>query len=216
MQTATWLTSRQLAEAAWALGSRGRLGDDDGEYFCRVLLASRGVRFVPEARIFYRITSSNRLSWIGASDRKKDAMLVSMKLHVQYLRSLQESEPVRNVTSTAPYMQNWLHNFYPERPDIVAELQDLATQLQGRLDVPSLRWKYAWMKPIFGWKAAKKAQMALPQLKASLVGRWDKATVYVGNPRKPRLSSSASTIRRPKRLAMEQMQTLVRPFRASR
>lgn len=172
MQTATWLTSRQLAEAAGPWDTR-LLSDDDGEYFCRVLLASRGVRFVPEARIFYRITSSNRLSWIGASDRKKDAMLVSMKLHVQYLRSLQESEPVRN--ACLAYMQNWLHNFYPERPDIVAELQDLATQLQGRLDVPSLRWKYAWMKPIFGWKAAKKAQMALPQLKASLVGRWDKA-----------------------------------------
>jgi glycosyltransferase involved in cell wall biosynthesis len=172
MQTATWLTSRELAEAAGPWDTRLHF-DDDGEYFCRVLLASEGTRFVPGARVFYRVTSSNRVSYIGTSDRKKDAVLLSMKLHIQYLRSLEESERVRNTCLT--YMQNWLDQFYPERPDIVAELQDLAAQLQGHLGVPSLRWKYAWMKPIFGWKAAKRAQMVLPQLKASLVRSWDKA-----------------------------------------
>ena len=72
-------------------------------------------------------------------------------------------------------MQNWYHNFYPERPDIVAELQSMAAQLQGHLEEPRLRWKYAWMKPMFGWKAAKWAQMALPQLKASCLRHCDKA-----------------------------------------
>jgi glycosyltransferase involved in cell wall biosynthesis len=174
MQTATWLTSRELAETAGPWDTR-LLSDDDGEYFCRVLLESNGTRFVPEAQVFYRVTSSNRLSRIGTSDKKKDAMLLSMKLHIQYLRSLQESERVRKACLT--YMQNWLDNFYPERPDIVAELQSLATQLQGRLEAPRLRWKYAWMEPIFGLNTAKRAQMVLPQLKASLLGRWDK-TMY--------------------------------------
>jgi len=31
-----------------------------------------------------------------------------------------------------------------------------------------LRWKYAWMKPIFGWKIAKRAQRLLPQMKSAL------------------------------------------------
>jgi glycosyltransferase involved in cell wall biosynthesis len=172
MQTATWLTSRELAEAAGPWDTR-LMSDDDGEYYCRVLLASEGTRFVPEARVFYRITSSNRWSRVGTSDRKKDALLLSMKLHIQYLRSLEESERVRKACLN--YMQNWFGNFYPERPDIVAELQGLAAQLQGHLEVPRLRWKYAWIKPIFGWKAAKRAQMELPQLKAWLIRYWDKA-----------------------------------------
>ena len=96
-----------------------------------------------------------------------------MKLHIQYLRSLENSDRVRKACLT--YMQTWYENFYPERPDIVAELQGLATQLQGRLEVPHLRWKYAWMKPVFGWKAAKWAQSALPQLKASWIRHCDKA-----------------------------------------
>ena len=172
MQTATWLVSRALAEAAGPWDTRLHF-DDDGEYFCRVLLASEGTRFVPEARVFYRVTSSNRVGYIGTSNKKKDAMLLSMKLHVQYLRSLEESERVRRACLT--YMQNWFDQFYPERPDIVAEFQGMAAQLQGHLEVPRLRWKYAWMKPIFGWKAAKRAQRALPQLKVSLVRSWDKA-----------------------------------------
>jgi glycosyltransferase involved in cell wall biosynthesis len=172
MQTATWLTSRELAETAGPWDTR-LLSDDDGEYFCRVLLASEGIRFVPGTGVFYRITGSNRLSFIGTSKKKKDAMLAGMKLHVQYLRSLEESERVRRACLT--YMQNWYHNFYPERPDIAAELQALAAQLGGHLEVPRLRWKYAWMRPMFGWKAAKWAQMALPQLKASCIRNCDKA-----------------------------------------
>ena len=53
MQTASWLISRELAEAAGPWDIR-LLGDDDGEYFCRVLLASEGVRFVPESKVYYR------------------------------------------------------------------------------------------------------------------------------------------------------------------
>jgi glycosyltransferase involved in cell wall biosynthesis len=172
MQTATWLTSRELAEAAGPWDTLLQV-DDDGEYFCRVLLASEGTRFVPEARVFYRITQSSRLSYIGGSDRKKDAMMISMKLHVQYLRSLEESERVRK--ACLAYLQTWYPTFYPERPDIVAELQSLAAQLEGHLEEPRLRWKYAWIKPLFGWKAAKWAQSALPQLKASCIKHCDKA-----------------------------------------
>jgi glycosyltransferase involved in cell wall biosynthesis len=172
MQTATWLTSRELTEAAGPWDTR-LLSDDDGEYFCRVLVASKGTRFVPEARVFYRITPSGRLSQIGASDRKKDAMLIGMKLHIEYIRLLEDSDRVRQ--ACLAYLQNWYSTFYPERPDLVAELQTLAAQLEGRLEEPRLRWKYAWMKPVFGWKTAKWAQMALPQLKASCIRRWDKA-----------------------------------------
>ncbi len=187
MQTATWLTSRELVEAAGPWDTR-LLSDDDGEYFCRVLLASEGTRFVPEARTFYRLTPSNRLSHIGASDKKKDAMLVSMKLHIQYLRSLEESERVRKGCLT--YLQNWYSNFYPERPDLVAELQALAAQLEGHLEVPQLRWKYAWMSPVFGSKVAKRAQSTLPEIKASCIRGWDKAMYWCQSPEPPRACTS--------------------------
>jgi len=172
MQNATWLVSREVAEAAGPWDTRLQY-DQDGEYFARVLLASEGTRFVPGTGIFYRATGTNSVSYLGRSDKKKDSLFLSMKLHIQYLRSVEDSERVRITCLT--YMQNWYDRFYPERPDIVAELQSLSAQLEGRLEEPALRWKYAWIKPAFGWKVAKWAQNGLPQVKASCLRRYDKA-----------------------------------------
>src|SRR5439155_1885423 len=152
MQTATWLVSRELTEVAGPWNTQ-LLGDDDGEYFCRVLLASDGVRFVREAKVFYRMSGFNCLSYIGRSDRKKEAQFVSMELHIRYLRSLEDSERVR--TACVKYLQNWLPNFYPERPDIVKKAHQLAATLGGQLEVPRLSWKYVWIQKLFGWGLAK-------------------------------------------------------------
>ena len=172
MQTATWLTSRELAEAAGPWDTRLQ-SDDDCEYFCRVLMASKGTRFIPEAKVFYRTTPSfNRVSYMGNSDDKKDSMMVSMKLHVQYLRSLEDSDRVRKACLT--YLHTWYEFFYPERPDLVAEFQALAAELNGKMEEPRLRWKFAWMKPIFGWKIAKRAQRVVPQMKSAAFMYWDK------------------------------------------
>lgn len=179
MQNATWLISREVADAAGPWDTNLHY-DQDGEYFCRVLLASEGTRFVPDTGIFYRLSGTNRVSYIGNSQKKKDSLLRSMKLHIQYLRSLEESERVRK--ACLAYLQSGYDIFYPDRPDVMAELQSLAAALQGHLDVPKLRWKYAWMEPLFGYKAGKWSQTTFPNYKASLVSRWDKAMFKLEGP----------------------------------
>jgi glycosyltransferase involved in cell wall biosynthesis len=171
MQNATWLVSRELTEAAGPWDTRLDY-DQDGEYFTRVLVASEGTRFVPGTGIFYRQSDSNRISYIGSSNQKKDSLLLSMKLHIQYLRSMEESDRVRK--ACVNYMQNWYGWFYFDRKDIAAELQALAAELQGRLEPPRLGWKYAWMEPLFGWKTATWAQEKLPEFKASCIRKYDK------------------------------------------
>jgi glycosyltransferase involved in cell wall biosynthesis len=174
MQNATWLVSRELAEAVGPWNTHLHY-DQDGEFFCRVLLASEGVRFVPGTGIYYRECSLSSISFIGNSDKKKESLFLSMKLHMRYLRSLEDSERTRK--ACLAYMQIWYPNFYPERADLVAELQDLAAQLQGRLEAPRLRWKYAWLRKVLGYEAAKRAQSYLPQFKASLIRFWEKALI---------------------------------------
>ena len=172
MQNATWLVSREVAEAAgpWADDLRY---DQDGEFFCRVLLASCGVRFVPGTGIYYRNSGSSSISFIGTSEKKRDSLLLSMKTHIKLLRSLEDSPRVHK--ACVAYMQNWFHNFYPDRPDIVAELQALAAQMNGRLEEPRLRPKYAWLKNIIGFEKAQHVQAALPVTKAAVLRNWDKA-----------------------------------------
>jgi glycosyltransferase involved in cell wall biosynthesis len=178
MQTATWLVSRELSEAAGPWNTE-LLGDDDGEYFCRVLLQSDGVRFVQEVKVYYRAAGPGSLSYIGRSGRKLDAQWHSMKLHIDYLRSLEDSPRVRTVC--VKYLQNWLVFFYPERLDLVKQMRQRAEELGGKLSVPKLSWKYSWIESIFGRTLASRAQVFLRQLKWSLVRFWDKALFRIAN-----------------------------------
>jgi glycosyltransferase involved in cell wall biosynthesis len=173
MQNATWLVSRELTEAAgpWLESLRY---DQDGEYFTRVLAASEGTRFVPGTGIFYRVSPRGvRISHVGRSNAKKESLLVSMKLHVHYLRSLEESERVRKACLT--YLQTWYPYFVPDRQDLMAELQSLAAQLNGRLEMPRLGGKYEWMKPIIGRKAARWTESSLQGFRDSCKRHFDHA-----------------------------------------
>ena len=176
MQTATWLVSRELTEAAGPWDTR-LLGDDDGEYFSRVLLVSDGVRFVPEAKVFYRVSGPSSLSYIGRSDKKLEAQFLSMQLHINHIRTVEDSARVR--AACRVYLQTLLIYFYPERPDIVKQANSLAADLGGRLEVPRLPWKYAWIKEIFGWTAAKRSQLYYNKLKSSLLRSWDRLLFYL-------------------------------------
>lgn len=172
MQTATWLVSRKLSDAAGPWDTR-LATDDDGEYFCRVLLESDGVRFVPESKVFYRISGASRVSYIGTSGRKMESQLHSMQLHIKYLLSLEDSD--RSRAACLAYLQTWLMHFYPERPDIVKEAGRIAADLGGILIAPRLSWKYNWIRALFGWRSAKVVQRQLRQLKWLLLRDWDRA-----------------------------------------
>ena len=172
MQTATWLVSRELSETAGAWDTR-LLGDDDGEYFARVIAACDGVRFAPKSKIFYRRVTSNRLSHVGLSDKKLDAHFLAMKLQIQYLRSLKDSPRVRS--ACLKFLQRYMIYFYPQRPDIVEHMEGIAIDLGGHLDIPLLPWKYVWIKNLFGWQSAKRTQAVYNECKSSILSSWDAA-----------------------------------------
>ncbi len=178
MQTATWLVSRALTDAAGPWDTRLSF-DDDGEYFCRVLLQSTGVLFVQESKVYYRLPAMGNLSYIGQSDRKLASLLLSMRLHMHYLRSLEESDRVR--CACLRYMQTWFPYFYPERSDLMEELQQTAKSLGGQLSLPPLSWKYVWIHAIFGQRWARQAQQFLPSARWAIVRTLDRLLSNIEN-----------------------------------
>jgi Glycosyltransferases involved in cell wall biogenesis len=171
MQTATWLVSRELLQSAGPWDVR-LWKDNDGEYFCRVILASDGIRFVPEARTFYRRSTRNSVTNIGRSNRKLESQFLSMRLHVEYLLSLTDSESAR--AACLSYLQTRFIHFYPQRMDIVGELQALARGLGRKLEIPRLSWKYAWIQKTLGWKLAKETQLVARESKESILRSLDR------------------------------------------
>jgi len=178
MQTATWLTSRELCEAAGQWNTNLSF-DDDGEYYCRVLLACDGVRFVPGGKVYYRSPGTafgNTVSYIGDSTRKLEAQWESTKLHIQYLLSMEDSQRARAACIT--FLQDSFGCFYPEMPEIMKQMEQLAADLGGGLKTPKLPWKYSWIKSLFGWHTAKRAQARLLRLKWILKKTIDKALFH--------------------------------------
>jgi glycosyltransferase involved in cell wall biosynthesis len=171
MQTATWLVSRELTEAAGPWDTRLTL-DDDGEYFSRVINASNGIRFVPQSSVYYRITPTSRLSYIGRSNKKMESQFLSMKLQIGYLRARDDSDRVR--AACVNYLQTWLPAFYPNRPDLMQETQQLADSLGGQLSLPEASWKYALIEKLFGFAAAKHTQLYYNRVKTCALSAWDK------------------------------------------
>jgi glycosyltransferase involved in cell wall biosynthesis len=173
MNPATWLVSRELTDAAgrWDTRLIGG-GTDDGEYFCRAILASDGIRFLPDARVFYRMTGSSSLSYIGRSNKKMESLFLAMQLQIGHLRSLDASE--RSRAACVNYLQGWLPNFYPDRPDIIKQLEQLASSLGGRLEAPRLSWKYSWIEKLFGFGAAKQTALYYNRAKSGALRTWDK------------------------------------------
>jgi len=171
MQNATWLVSRELAEAAgpWDVDLHY---DQDGDYFARVLMASEGTRFVPETGIFYRMSPTNRISYLGSSSKKKTSLFRAMRLHFQYLLSLEDSDRTRKACLT--YLQNWSFNFYPDRMDIVREMEAIALEFGGELKAHKFSWKYSWLNSMFGMAAARWAERVLPATKAAFFRYVDK------------------------------------------
>ncbi|HEX8950170.1 MAG TPA: glycosyltransferase, partial [Dissulfurispiraceae bacterium] len=84
LANSTWLVSRSLTELAGPWNEDLSL-DDDGEYFCRVVAASEGIRFVEQAKTFYRQSGSSQLSR-GCTAKAYASLLLALTLCIRHLR----------------------------------------------------------------------------------------------------------------------------------
>jgi glycosyltransferase involved in cell wall biosynthesis len=177
MQSSAWLVSRELGEMAGPWDTRLSL-DDDGEYFCRILLQSVGIRFVSEAKVYYRRNPSS-LSRLDLSDRKWESQFLSIALQIQHLRARDNSKRVR--AALVKHLQDYTVYFYPERPDLLQKAEELAAGLGGTLVRPRLPRKYAWIEALLGSRAAKRAQFRYTGWKIATLGAIDRAFLALEN-----------------------------------
>lgn len=171
MTNSAWLVSRELTEAAGPWDPRLTC-DDDGEYFYRVVAASRGVKFVPDAWMYYRRSGPGSVSYMGRSDTKMESQMLALSLEIGTLRALEDGERVRAACLTL--LQRFVVHFHPERPDLVEELKKVAGDLGGELNPPRLGWKYDWIRRTLGWRSAKRVQETYNQVKVALERSWER------------------------------------------
>jgi glycosyltransferase involved in cell wall biosynthesis len=168
-QTDAWLVSRELTDAAGPWTEMAS-PDDDGEYFCRVVARSRGVKFVREARSYYRTGVIGSLH-AHRSDTALNALFLSKVKCIQHLLSLEDSPRTRQ--ASVRLLQDWVPYFHPEYPDIVARAQQFATELGGELALPRLKLKYRVLEWLIGPRPARWLSRSLPEFRIRSAANWD-------------------------------------------
>lgn len=170
MNPATWLVSRKLTEESGPWNER-LVRDNDGEYICRVVVASERVQFVHEAMSYYRVCNFGSLS-NSLSAKACESMALSLSLCFEYLLSLENSDRARSACLN--YLQFFMPMFYPEKEELLWKLHALASQLGGQLTVPEMNWKYTVFKRVAGVKAAKMIMIRSARTKYKAISNFDR------------------------------------------
>jgi glycosyltransferase involved in cell wall biosynthesis len=92
VQPNSWLTPRALIEKA-GIWNEFRCPDDDGEFFCRVILASEGIKYSTIGTNYYRKHKHNNTLSAQKSRSAYESLILSIDLKYSYLKE-KLSDPV--------------------------------------------------------------------------------------------------------------------------
>lgn len=112
MHPAAWLVPRRISEEAGLWNdSLPSNPDDDGEYFCRVVLASERVRFCWGAKTYYRSGTSNTLSGLR-SFTAWESIFRTLEFGMNRLLDKEDSPRTRHACATR--FQRFIYELYPD------------------------------------------------------------------------------------------------------
>lgn len=123
-QTAAWLTPRELIVSAGPWDESLHL-NQDGEFFCRVLLKSQAIRHCSSSKVFYRSGLADSISR-DINYNKITSLLKSYQLYVSNLQEHLTSSKVRHAL-----MVNFLNFIYQHYDDNLALVEEAKQNIKS-------------------------------------------------------------------------------------
>lgn len=157
MPPAAWLTPRALTDIAGPWDERLTL-NDDGEYFCRILVASAGIQFSAEARTFYRSNLSTSLSRRRTPAAWASAFL-SHELCEHHVLAAEDSPRTRR--ACADLFQRLAYDMFPDCPERVQAAIARAHAHGGSALGPPGGRAFQLAARLLGWQRARRLRLWL-------------------------------------------------------
>jgi glycosyltransferase involved in cell wall biosynthesis len=160
MHPSAWLVPRAIAERAGPWNESLSL-NDDGEYFCRVLLASAGVAFCADerARSYYRSRVAGSLSQ-RRDETACRSQFDSVALIASHLRRVEDSPRTRQ--AAANYYQRFIHDYFPAAAPLMRTAGERVAELGGStIPAPEMGRKTAALARLIGWRNARRLKNLL-------------------------------------------------------
>jgi len=149
-----WLIPRQVLNKAGYWDTRLSL-NNDFDFSIRVLLASKGVRFAENAKLYYRKGIFSSLTQSNHRQALESAFLTT-KLGVQYILTYENSERTRRIC--ADRWKGWLFEFYPGYKDLAKETEIYIDRLGGSDRQPDGGIIFRWLRQFLHWKQIRYLQ----------------------------------------------------------
>ena len=152
MPPAAWLAARTVVERAGPWDESLSL-NDDGEYFARVMLAAREIKFCAGARSYYR--SGNAASLSARRDRRAlESLHRSVASTFDHLLAAETSPRTRSAVAAG---WKWIaFELYPDAPDLADEAEARSHAFGGSPRPLPAGGRFQLASRVLGWRLAKR------------------------------------------------------------
>jgi len=153
VQTSAWLTPKAICDkiGPW---DESLLLDQDGEYFARAVLASKGIRTSGGTNFYRRFFYGGNISAKANKKENLQSALHALNCKSAYLAEYTNSDRFNQAMATL--YQEIAINAYPRFKDLVVACESKVKETGKQPEIPILGGcAIETVKNIFGWKAAK-------------------------------------------------------------
>jgi len=162
-QTSVWLTHRSLIEKAGKWNESLSI-NQDGEFFSRVLINAKAIKFCKESKVYYRsgnlesISQQNKLSL-----KKASSLLKSLELYQKNCKDYLELEIVKK--GLAQNYLSFIYQFYPLFSDLQKRAEKNFFNLGYKKMWPTGGKSFMKIAKIIGFKNALKLRAITSKIK---------------------------------------------------
>ncbi|WP_114936914.1 glycosyltransferase family 2 protein [Mucilaginibacter endophyticus] len=162
VQPNAWLCPKNIIEKAGKWNEELTL-DDDGEYFCRVVLASKGVLKSDGYNYYRKYQGHKNLSGLATQQHLR-SQYDALSLKISWLQAKKTLPELKNMHA------RWLHGLlfkaYPAAPELMRQIKNDLKTLKAsiRPEYPFGTTSGKLLSMVFGWKFAKRLQLFKHQL----------------------------------------------------
>ena len=159
IQTSAWLVPRSLIEK-YGVWDESLSKDQDGEFFARICMHAKEIKFVPTVKNYYRRFVAGTNVSAGKQEKHLQSNLKSTQLKQTYLFEKTRSSEAKLAMATQ--FKHVAIEAYPTYKKISHTAMLACKKLGGSKYLPVLGGKsIEYIKTVFGWKAAKLVRRAL-------------------------------------------------------
>ena len=163
VQTSAWLTPKAICERIGPWNEK-LLINQDGEYFARAVLASRGIRTSGGMNYYRRFVSGSNVSAKYNKMENLESAVLSLQLIDEYIGRHTRSDAYQRAMATL--FREIAINAYPMFPKIVETCEARVRNSGQHPSLPVMGGRIVEViKKTLGWKAAKQIRMFVHKLR---------------------------------------------------